>query len=46
MKIELTVEELKKLVKITPVGATTDVYTFFDGEKIISQESHEGQKNV
>ena len=25
MKIELTVEELKQLIKITPVGATTDV---------------------
>ena len=25
MKVELTIEELKQLVKITPVGATTDV---------------------
>lgn len=34
MKIELTVEELKELVKITPVVMTTDVNLKLGAEKI------------
>ena len=36
MKVELTIEELKQLVKITPVGATTDV-TLNCGNEVISR---------
>lgn len=42
MKIELTVEELKELVKITPIVMTTDVDSKLGAEeigKIILQQS-------
>lgn len=40
MKIELTVEELKQFIKITPVDATTDVNILLKGEPIF-EENHD-----
>lgn len=48
MEIELTVEELKQLIKITPVEATTDVDIKIGAEKIskiIQQHQQNQQKS-
>lgn len=45
MKIELTAEELKQLIKITPVGATTDVNLKI-GAKKISKIIQQKQQNL